>query len=146
MDNITLIIDDKVISDYEREYFLKNKRARKKPIDSPTHPSINRWMIMRRPAMNALKQKYKDFVIFFLKQSGYWGLGIKECDMTFISYFKTRVRRDCDNYAPKFIMDGLVEGGFIVDDDSTHVRSITLRCEYCKHRPRTEIVVSNIKI
>lgn len=42
---------------------------------------------------------------------------------------------------PKFILDGLSESGFIVDDDSKHVTSLTMECYVDKENPRTEIEV-----
>jgi len=92
--------------------------------------------------MNALKQRWKDFVVWFIKYKGYENRNISECHMTFVSYFKTRIRKDVDNFSPKFILDGLVESGFIVDDDSQHLKSLTLMCEYDKQHPRTEIIIS----
>ena len=43
--------------------------------------------------------------------------------------------------APKFLLDGFSEAGFIVDDDSKHVTSLTLECGVDKDNPRTEIEV-----
>jgi hypothetical protein len=121
-------------------------KAKKKPIDAPYHPSLNQWMVMRRPMANALKHRWKDFMVWFIKREGYDGLGISECEMTFTAYFKTRIRHDTDNYAPKFMLDGLVDSGFIVDDDSLHLKSLTLQCGYDKLRPRTEISVRCVKL
>jgi hypothetical protein len=144
LNELKLIIDDTVLSEYEKHYFTLHPRARKSPLDSPYHPSINRWMIMKRPMMNALKQKLKDFMVWFIKHSGYENLRIKSCDMIFHTYFKTRIRHDADNTVPKFFLDGLVDSGFIIDDDSSHLKSLTLKCGYDKDNPRTEILVSNI--
>ena len=146
MNDIKLIIDDAVLLEYEKHYFALHPRSKKKPIESPCHPSINKWMIMNRIVMNALKQRFKDFMVWFVKYSGYESLKIQECDMVFTTYFKTRIRHDTDNTVPKFTLDGLVEGGFIIDDDSNHLKSLTLKCDYDKKRPRTEILVSNIKL
>ena len=85
-------------------------------------------------------------MVWFVTYVGYENLKIAECNMTFITYFKTKIRHDTDNCVPKFILDGLVDGGFILDDDSKHLKSLTLQCEYDKLRPRTEIIVTNIKV
>ena len=138
---IKLVIDNQVLSEYEKHYFLLHPKARKKPIESPHHPSINKWMIMKRPMMNALKQKWGDFMVWFIEYKGYSNLHIEECEMTFITYFKTKIRHDTDNQTPKFINDGLSASGFIIDDDSKHLKSLTLKCEYDKDNPRTEIIV-----
>lgn len=99
---------------------------------------------MKRPMMNALKQKWKDFIIWLIEYYGYSNLGIESCSMEFITYFKTKIRHDTDNTTPKFILDGLAESGFIVDDDSQHLKSLTLKCDYDKENPRTEIKIIKI--
>lgn len=142
---INLIIDNNILSEYEKYYFSIHTKAKNKPIEQPYHPSINKWMIMKRPMMNALKQKWKDFLIWFVKYSGYENYNIQECDMIFTTYFKTRIRHDVDNCVPKFIIDGMVDGGLIVDDDSNHLKSLTLKCFCDKNNPRTEILITNIK-
>ena len=138
---INLIIDNNTLIEYEKYYFKLHPKARKKPIDQPYHPSINQWMIMKRPMMNALKQRWKDFMIWFIEYNGYTNLHIEKCEMIFTSYFKTKIRHDVDNTTPKFILDGLAESGFIIDDDSKHLISLTLKCGYDKENPRTEIEV-----
>jgi len=138
---IKLVINNQVLLEYEKHYFSVHPRARKKPIDAPHHPSINKWMIMKRPMMNALKQKCGDFMVWFIEYSGYTNLHIEECEMIFTSYFKTKIRHDTDNTVPKFFLDGLSESGFIIDDDSKHLTSLTLKCGYDKENPRTEIEV-----
>lgn len=96
---------------------------------------------MKRPMMNDLKQKWKDFIVWFVEENGLKNKKIEKCSMTFISYFKTKIRKDCDNFVPKFILDGLAESGFIIDDDFLHVESIMLKCGYSKEHQRTEIYI-----
>lgn len=136
-----MVIDNNTLIEYEKYYFKLHTKARKKPIEQPYHPSINKWMIMKRPMMNALKQRWKDFMMWFIEYNGYTNLHIEECEMIFVSYFKTKIRHDVDNTTPKFILDGLAESGFIIDDDSRHLTSLTLKCEYDKENPRTEIFI-----
>jgi hypothetical protein len=38
-------------------------------------------------------------------------------------------------------MDGFTESGFIVDDDGLHLKALTLKTDYDKENPRTEIYV-----
>lgn len=138
---IELVIDNQVLSEYEKHYFKLHPKAYKKPIEQPYHPSVNKWMIMKRPMMNALKQKWKDFIIWFIENQGYTNLHIEKCEMKFTIYYSTNRRHDIDNGVPKFILDGLSESGFIVDDDSRHLTTLTLQCGYDKENPRTEIEV-----
>lgn len=96
---------------------------------------------MKRPMMNALKQRWKDFIVWFINNQGYANLHIEKCEMQFDTYYSTERRHDIDNGCPKFILDGLCESGFIVDDDSRHLTSLTLRCHVDRNNPRTEILV-----
>lgn len=136
-----LEITNQTLTDYEKYYFKLHPRARKKPIEHPYHPSINVWFVMMRLALNTLKQKWHDFIVWWIKESGLSDLKIEKCKMRFVSYYPTKRRSDTDNSVPKFILDGMVEGGLIVDDDSLHLTSLTLECGYSKDNPRTEIYI-----
>ena len=89
--------------------------------------------------MNALKQRWKDFIQWFIENQGYTNLHIEKCEMKFITYYKTNRRHDIDNGCPKFILDGLVECGMIEDDDSKHLTKLTMQCGVDKQHPRTEL-------
>lgn len=141
MREIKIIIDNNTLERYEKHYFKLHPRAYKRPIDNPWHPLMNQWMIMKRPMMNALKQKWKDFTCWIINEQGYSGLQIETCEMEFVTYYKTNRRHDVDAACPKFILDGFAESGFIVDDDNKHLLSLLLRCYVDKENPRTEIFV-----
>lgn len=141
MREIRLVFDEDTLRRYEERYFTLHPKAKKRPIAHPYHESINVWMIMKRPMMNALKQRWKDFIIWFIEDEGYTNLRIQECEMIYTAYYPNHRRHDTDNSVPKFINDGLVESGFIEDDDSGHISSLTLRCAVDLKRPRTEITV-----
>lgn len=141
MKKIILVIDEDTLTRYEKYYFTIHPRARKKPIPFPYHPSINEWMIMKRPMMNALKQKWKDFIAWFVAEQGYANLQIHQCEMEFDTYYKTNRPHDVDNGCPKFILDGLVAGQMIVDDNDTCIMSLLLRSHSASERPRTEICI-----
>ena len=138
---LKLVIDNDIVDKYHKYYFKQYPKRKKKPIESLTHPSINKWMIMKRPQMNILKQKYKEFIVWFVEENGLTNKRIEKCSMTFVSYFKTKIRKDVDNTVPKFFLDGFVASGLLVDDDSEHLESLTLKCGYDKDNPRTEIYI-----
>ena len=142
---ILLSFDEETIRKYEEWYLQKHPRAHKKPIPHPYHESINQWMIMSRPMMNALKQKWKEFIVWFIENQGYANLRIQKCELTFTTYYATNRPHDVDNSCPKFIIDGLCMAGFIEDDSSAHITQLTLRVGVDKDRPRTEIEVNIIK-
>ena len=138
---IKLVIDNAALEEYEKVYFASHPRAKKKPISQPYHESINKWMIMKRPQMNALKQKWKEFITWLVHNSEYAGLHIEQCSIRFTTYYGTERRHDIDNGCPKFILDGLCENGFIIDDDSKHITELTMRCFVDVDNPRTEIEI-----
>ena len=141
MQVIKLVINNAALEDYEKVYFAKHPRAKKKPIAHPYHESINQWMIMKRPQMNASKQRWKEFIAWFIENSEYKDTHIEQCELRFITYYSTARRHDIDNGCPKFILDGLCENGFIIDDDSKHITSLTMQCFVDTENPRTEIEV-----
>ena len=91
--------------------------------------------------MNALKQKWKEFISWLIRHSDYKDVHIEQCEIKFITYYGTSRRHDIDNGCPKFIIDGLCENGFIIDDDSKHITSLTMQCFVDTENPRTEIEV-----
>lgn len=67
-----------------------------------------------------------DFIIWFINAQGYADTRITRCELEFITYYATNRRHDVDNGCPKFIIDGLCESGFIVDDDCKHITKLTM--------------------
>jgi len=142
---ITMTIDNEVIDKYAEYYFSIHTRAKNKPIKNPYHESINQWMVMKRAMMNALKQKWKDFIKWFVEEQGYSNLHIEKCEISQKIYYPNHRRHDVDNSTPKFILDGLVESGMIVDDDSLHVTKLILECDVDTDNPRTELLITLMK-
>ncbi len=91
--------------------------------------------------MNTLKQSWKNFIVWYIKDSGYENLKLDDVDIIYNIYHPTKRRTDPDNYTPKFIHDGFVESGFLLDDDREHLKSLTIRCHVDKDNPRTEIEI-----
>lgn len=141
--NYEVIIDNNILDKYEEYYFTIHPRAKKRPFINPYHESINTWMIKRRPAMNALKQKWKDFIKWLVEYYGYSELHIDKCEVSQTVYYKSARRHDIDNSVPKFILDGLVDSGMIADDDYKHITKLTLECGVDIDNPRTII---NVKV
>lgn len=139
MKSFTVTIDRSLVDRYTEFYFKQHPRAKKPPIKRPIHPSINDWMILTRQAMNSLKQKWKDFTIWLVGEWGYTNAQIQKCTVVADTYFPTRIRHDVDNTTIKFILDGMVEAGMLVDDSSEYVTELTLHCYTDKENPRTEI-------
>jgi len=141
MQEIKLVLDQDLLDEYNKYYFKKHPKARKAPIEKPWHPSINEWMIMPRPQMNALKQKWKEFVIWWIDKLGYANMMLDNFEIEETIYFPTKKRADIQNFISKFIDDGFVESGFIVDDDYKHYKRMIMSIDYDKENPRTEILI-----
>lgn len=136
---IKIVITQEIVDEYNDYYLAHNKRARKKPIEKPTIPSLNVWIILRRPMMNAMKQRHKNFIIWLINKLGYQNMRLNSFTMHCKVFMPSKRRCDCDNMTPKFWNDGFTESGFIVDDDYKHLHSLTIECGYDKDNPRTEI-------
>lgn len=136
-----LIFDDNILDEYLKYYFKKYPRRHKIPIDSPLHPSINKWFVMKRPQMNDLKQKWKEFGVWVVKKYGYDNLNIQHAKITYRFFFKTKRRQDNDNRSPKFINDALTESHMIIDDNYTYLNPLIIYGEYDKEHPRMEIII-----
>lgn len=67
----------------------------------------------------------------------------ERAEVTITYYFADRRRHDADNYAGKFLLDGLTTAGVIVDDDLKHITTRIVG-EYDRNNPRTEIRVEEI--
>lgn len=145
-----IIIDRCVMEKYKKYYFKKYPRRRKFPFEgksgvvNPIPPSLNKWMIMKRPQMNDTKQKWKEFAIWLVECNGLTNIKLDNVTMLFTYYFPTRHRHDADNYTPKFAMDGFTESGLLVDDDLDHVKMISISGGYDKDNPRVEITINII--
>lgn len=138
---LTLTLDQSVLDKYNEYYFSLHPKAKKVPIEKPRHPSINQWCILPRIQMNGLKQKWKNFCMWWVNDLGYQKLKLNNFDIEVIVYFDTKRRHDVDNQVPKFILDAFTESGFIIDDDEKHLHSLTLRTGYDKSNPRTEFII-----
>ena len=140
-----LVIDQQLIDEYNTLYLKTHPRAKKVAIDKPRHPSINQWMILRRTYQNSLKQRWKDFGMWWIKKLGYDGLKLDKVKVDITVYMDSRRRADIDNHCcEKFLWDAFTEAGFWIDDDYTHVVEITSRMGYDKDNPRTELVITTV--
>lgn len=142
--DIKIVIDNSTIDEYAKYYFKKHPKARKKPIERPTIPSLNTWIILPRQQMNALKQKHKEFGIWLINRLGLQDLKLNKFEMEFEIYMPTKRRSDNDNFVPKFLLDAFTESGFIEDDDNKHLTKLIITSGYDKDNPRTEIKIKKL--
>ena len=105
------------------------------------HPSLNVWTRMHWAKKSKLKKSWESEII--LKSGKYGQPMLENAQVEVIYYFDNRNRRDKDNYVPKFILDGLVKGGIIKDDNDSNI-FLNWKLKYDKENPRTEIIVKEV--
>lgn len=133
---VVLTFDNESLIEYRKEYFKVHNKARKFPFKDPIPPSLNRFLIMKRPQQNAIKQQWKEYTMFVAKD--YSGLGIKECELELEFTFKDKRRRDLDNYccmSAKLLQDGITAedgNGMITDDSYFVIKRISGTAQYEK--------------
>ena len=137
---IKIIIDNDVIDKYYDWYFKEYPRRRIRNINKPIPPSLNTWMIMPRFKMNTQKQAWKDFGNWLVKYYGYENKKLSKCKIVIEYFFDSKRRHDADNYTPKNLFDSFTVSGLLIDDDFNHVESLTIKGNYSKDNPRTEIL------
>ncbi|HHX69162.1 MAG TPA: RusA family crossover junction endodeoxyribonuclease [Gallicola sp.] len=69
---------------------------------------------------------------------------IESCKITITYYFNDKRRRDPSNF-DKFVLDFLVESGFITDDNYFVIKEFTTKAYVDKDDPRTEIEIIEIE-
>lgn len=140
-----IIIDQVKVDAFNQKYFDEHPRAKKSAIKAPQHPSLNEYLGMSNVAVNNLKGRWEEFVRYILTDLNLTDKKINKCRITYKTYFKFNRRHDLDNISPKFIFDGFVKAGFLIDDDYQHITSLTTLCDIDKENPRIEILVEIIE-
>ena len=138
---IKITIDNNVLDEYRKYYFDKYPKRKKNPIEKPIPPSLNAWMVMRRFQMNHQKQVWKEFGEWLVGFYGLTNKKIDKCKITIEYFFDSKRRHDSDNYTPKNLFDSFTVSGLLIDDDFNHVESLTIKGNYSKENPRTEITL-----
>jgi len=145
MGEIKIVINNEVLEEYKKYYFGKYPKRKKNPIEKPIPPSLNAWMVMRRFQMNHQKQVWKEFGEWLVGYYGYANKNIDKCKITIEYFFDSKRRHDADNYTPKNLFDSFTSSGLLIDDDFNHVESLTIKGNYSKENPRTEITFEIIR-
>lgn len=104
-------------------------------------------MILQRVQIAALKAKYKEFGMWFVKSLGYENLQLDRFEMELHVCMPTNRKYDLDNCvgAIKVLADSFTETRFIIDDSSKHMIKLTITGEVDKDNPRTEILIKTLE-
>ena len=143
---INLSITEDIVKDYEENiYFVKYPKRKKKPIEKPFPPSLNKFIIWKRPQQNSTKQIWKEFMQYIAFDYG--NLEIDNCEVHFHFIFGDKRRRDLDNYlstSAKLIIDGLTQAdgnNMIIDDSYNIIKKLSASAEYKKNHNETIITI-----
>lgn len=90
-------------------------------------PNLNKYRNMYFHQLNTEKKAWQKLVASAVISQNI--KPVKRIKQTYEFYFKTQCRHDPDNYAAcaKFLNDGLVHAGILVDDDFDHIESLTIK-------------------
>ena len=110
-------------------------------VEGRTHPSLNTWTNWHWAKKSRVKKSWENEIYYLCNKFNQPELKEAIVDITY--YFKSNRRRDRDNYTPKFILDGLVKAGVIVDDSDNNLY-LNWKLKVDKDNPRTEIEVREV--
>ena len=112
------------------------------PLD-PTGMSHNRLDKLHWTVKRDIKAQWTD-AVQWIAQSKWSKLPMKYPTVTYTAYFKTRHKRDQDNFMAglvKYSIDGLTKAGVIEDDNSDEIDLRPIEFAYDKTKPRVEITL-----
>lgn len=145
MNTITIIINKKVMQEYEKDYFKLYPKRRKFPkyFTNPIPMSLNKYLILNRMTQNDVKQKYKHFAIWLADYYKINSLSLDKATFIYDFYFDNKHRHDIDNYTltQKLLGDGFVEACVLKDDNSNNLWLKFNPFQYDKDNPRVEILI-----
>ena len=107
-------------------------------------PSLNKWSRMHWAKAAEIKKQWEANV-YYASFSQRPKEPYKKAKVTITYFFKTKQRRDLDNYVPKFILDGLVKAHIILDDRAEYIGMTELIQEYDKENSRVEITIKELE-
>lgn len=109
-------------------------------------PSINEWRNMHHYEEAKQKKAWEEIVGWeVLAQKVKPSQPIIKAVTTYFYFFPTRHRHDPSNYSPKWIEDGLVKAGILVDDSFDHIELNIRKGGVDRNHTRVEIVIEEVK-
>lgn len=106
-------------------------------------PSLNQLRNTHHYEWNRLKKEWAG-VVSTVARPARPPTPFRRAIVTLIYHFRDRRRRDPDNYSGKFIMDPLVELGFLVDDSFDHIELRHRQGEVDRKNPRVVIMIEEV--
>lgn len=108
-------------------------------------PSINEWRNMHHHVEAKQKKEWEQIVGWeVLRQKVKPSQPIRKAVTTYRYYFPTKHRRDPSNYSPKWLEDGLVKAGVLLDDSFENVKLEIVHGGVDRSFPRVEIEIKEV--
>lgn len=105
-----------------------------------THPPINEWKSWHWRKYNAEKKRWREMILPFTRTMYHVAIGSRVA-VEVVFRFPDHRRHDPDNYSPKFILDALVAGKVLPDDDCRVVRKLLVECLTGCAYPGTSVIL-----
>lgn len=106
-------------------------------------PSLNQMRNMHHFEWNRTKREWAH-LISLIAQRKRPSKPFEKAVVTLTYHFRDKRRRDPDNYSGKFLLDPLVEMGFLVDDSFDHVELRHRKGGVDRKNPRTVIRIEEV--
>ena len=136
---LTLVIDVEEFEDYKKKYKYIHPNQKLK-LKTHMFPSLNIWLNMNRYKRNSEKQSYHEFVLYLMTKHNLCNLNISSTSMSVTFYWKTKHKKDLDNYIVKSFLDGLVDCNFLEEDNHTILNPLSIAFGgYDKENERVEV-------
>lgn len=106
-------------------------------------PSLNQMRNFHHYKWNREKQEWSNLITLLAAQKRP-SKPFEYAVVTLTYHFKDKRRRDPDNYSGKFLLDPLVDMGFLVDDSFDHVELRHRKGGIDRKNPRTVIRIEEV--
>jgi crossover junction endodeoxyribonuclease RusA len=109
-------------------------------------PTLNELKRLHHQVWAREKKRWGDIVGWeIIRQRVRPSQPLSKARVTLNYYFKSKRRTDPDNNTGKFLLDGLVESGILVDDSFDHIELNIRKGGVDKHNPRVEIMIERLE-
>lgn len=108
-------------------------------------PSVNEFMRWPAIVQHNKALEWAKIVGWAVKASRVTGR-FSKCRVTLVYCFPDNRRRDPDNFAGKFLLDGLRKAGVLEDDDFSHIELQISRGETDSKNPRVKILIEELEV
>ena len=144
MEVYKLTFNQENLDAFYREYFKTYPLRSKQYIETPIVPSLNRWLSLSPKARSPIKNAWRDYVAYVVKEAGLTGLNLTSCRLNIHYIFPDRRLSDLDNRTPKLIQDSLTKAGVWTDDNYTVVKELRLTGSYSKNNPAMVLTIEEV--